>query len=163
VAYEATSDATVAQTPRIDEVLVRPEPATFTSSVTFFHTEARMVQQVYYESEPYIATQTSMCGYGATLHVCSSTVTRYRQVQRTRSVMGSVEVPDAVCSSTVRFLPANDSSYLLELSYHDNNACSLACFEQVPHYKSEVENRACPAAPPPPPPRAPPATQLELH
>jgi hypothetical protein len=117
VAYEATIHAALVQTPRIDEVRVRAEPATFRSSVAFFHLAER--------------------GRGA------------------------IEVPDAVCSRSVHFLPANDASYLLELSFKDD-ACSLSCLEQVPGPHGELENRACPAAPPPPP-RALPATHFEIH
>ena len=41
VAYEATSHAAFAPMPRIDEVRVRPELATFTSIVMFFHLAQR--------------------------------------------------------------------------------------------------------------------------
>jgi hypothetical protein len=75
---------------------------------------------------------------------------------------GARAVLDDVCSRSVRFLPASGASYVLELTFQDN-ACSLACFEQVPRPSGELENRPCPVVPPPPPPRAPPVTNVEVH
>src|SRR5579862_6155766 len=152
VAYAATSDAALVQAPRVDGVLVHAAPATFTSSAKFFHVETRMAAEVYSVSEPYQVTKWSMCGFGTSSHPCSRRVTLHRQVSRTRSVLRTVEVPDAVCSGAVRFLPANNASYLLEFNFKETNVCSLSCFEQVAGANGELENRACPVAPPPPPP-----------
>jgi hypothetical protein len=126
VAYEATTYAVLVQAPRVDEVRVRPELATFTSSVTLFHLSP---------------------------------------VSTARSDLGAPELIDAVCSSSVRFVPAQDASYLLEFSFQEeNSACSLSCSEQVPRPNGELENRACPApVAPPASPRALPVTHLEVH
>jgi hypothetical protein len=40
---------------------------------------------------------------------------------------------------------------LLQYTYQDNSACSLACFEQVPQSDGTFENRPCLVALPPPP------------
>jgi hypothetical protein len=163
-AYRATSDAFLAESPRIDAVLVHPAPATFISSATFFHVEMRLVQETYYVSEPYTTMESYSCGFGTTFRTCTRMATHYRQVMRTRMVTRAVEVPDAACASEVRFLPAVDASYLLQLNFQEDRACTLSCFEQVPRGNGEFENRACPPAPPPPPPRrSRESTSHELH
>ena len=150
VVFGETVPSGAAQTPLINGLLVRPEPATFTASSLFFHIEMRLVTETYYVQEPYTHMESYSCGTGTQYRTCMRTVTSWRSVPRTRLVTRPVEVPDGECSNAVRFLPNVGGNYLLQLTFQEHGVCALSCLEQSPKPNGEFQNKPCSAAPPAP-------------
>lgn len=145
--YAETVPREIAEVPRNDAILVHPVPATFAATSIFSHTEMRSVLETYYAQESYQETESYDCGSGAFHHSCTRTVTRYRTVPRQHWVMRMVEVPDASCARQLRIAPSKDGVYLMQLTFQDHMACSLACYQQRPTPAGGFQNSPCAIVP----------------
>jgi hypothetical protein len=142
-AFDDGVPSRVAASPRNDAILVRPTPATFEFVSTFSHQAYRMVQETYYEQEPYTAYESYSCGTYTSPRTCSRSVTRYRSKAKTRTVNKLSTVIDGACQRTFRFVPRENRVYLIQFTYQDSNVCALSCFEQVEGAKGGVAQKPC--------------------
>jgi len=149
-AFEAQAHALEAKQARTDAILVHPVPIAFAFAGTFVHTEARQVQETYYEQEPYSDTESYSCGTGTSYQSCTRSVTRYRSVAKTRWVTRLETIVDGTCEGSAPLSPAAGGVYLLQYTYQDRGACSLSCFEQVPLGENRFDQKPCPVGPPAP-------------
>ena len=143
-ALKQRSAIAMTQAPRTDAFLAYPKPSEVEVRARFFHNEMRSVTETYSVQEPYIATESYPCGTGTSYRSCTRTVTRYRSVMKTRTVMKNVEVTDGACKRSVYLAPAVDHAYLIDFTYHDNGACAAICLEQTPGLDGSFTNQACP-------------------
>lgn len=134
-ALQITVDSSLASSPRVDGLLVHPQPFQLTLQSEFFHTEERQVQESYQVSVPYQTTESYSCpsGYGSTMtySTCTRMVTQYRSETRYRTVTKIVEISDGACGAKTTLRPEAGHVYLLDYVYHTRNNCELRCEEQV--------------------------------
>jgi hypothetical protein len=130
--HRALSRQSLAQVtaPRIDAILVHPEPASWEVSNVFFHLEQRFVREPYYVQEPYSDFESYSCGTATAYRTCSRSVTRYRSVTKYRNVWKTVQVTDAACSARTAQAVKQDAVYLLQYTVQANGVCNLRCYEQ---------------------------------
>ncbi|HTM45415.1 MAG TPA: hypothetical protein VL137_10695 [Polyangiaceae bacterium] len=126
----AKSSSALVSAPRTDAILVRPEPARWEVSNTFFHYENQYVREAYQVQEPYTDSETYSCGTYNSYRSCSRMVTRYRSVTRYRNVWKQVQITDAQCSAKTSHVPKDGAVYLLQYTDQGAGICNLRCYEQ---------------------------------
>ena len=115
----------------------------------FFHMEMRLVTETYTEQEPYMTTESYSCGTGTNFQMCSRTVTRYRTVTKTRTVMRNVEVSDGWCARSLDVSPKVGHMYIVDFTYRESRVCSVTCLEQVAILSDgSFQTTPCPAVTP---------------
>jgi hypothetical protein len=150
-AYDGMSAAVLAGTAHTDSILVWPVQAGYAFRSSFFHTEMQQVNETYYEQVSSFESESYSCGSSGSYQTCTRMVTREHMEPRQRWVTREVDVSDGQCETGMRFSAMVNHVYLLQYTYQDAGACSLACFEQVPQSDGTFENRPCLVALPPPP------------
>lgn len=143
--FSQTVTSREAKNPLIDGILIHPGPAEINAASSFFHYEQQMVNESYQVQEPYMSTESYNCGSSGQYRTCMRTVTKYRSVTKYRNVMKTVEVIDLSCNATIQFQPTNGHTYLLEMTFQGERACSLNCFKQTPNPDGTFSNTTCPA------------------
>jgi hypothetical protein len=151
-ALRQSAPSRMAQSARMDALLIHPVPSTVDVNAHFFHIETHLVHESYQVSHTTYDYETYDCssGFGATrsFRTCSRTVPHTHYETRYRDVWRQVPVTDGVCGSSFRLAPRDGHVYLMQYTYHDQSVCSLSCYEQVPEEGGTFKNLPCVAAPP---------------
>lgn len=125
--------------PRIDALLVHPEPVELAVEASFFHLELRLVSEIYYVQVPMTSMESYPCGGSH----CSRMSTHFHEEMRTRWVHRWVEIVDGACSEYLEIAPAERDTLLVELTYRPGAVCELSCYQQVATGPQAFVNQRC--------------------
>ncbi len=126
--------------PSVQAIRVRPGPAEWRFSTTFFHTEQRTRLENYRESYP--------CGsHTSYSNGTSHTQTRTCYRNRTRTVVYQARVPDATCQARVQHDAVVGDAYLIQYDFMGHGQCTAQCLQQLPQPDGQFRLVRCGAGP----------------